>query len=323
MSDARDYENGVGDVLAYLAGDTATVRRNLRLTGRRSGKQRQIDVLVQGRIFGMADATLIAECKRWAAPVDVKDVEAWLGMVEDVGADVGLMVTTHGLTDGARQRARQERGVRLELMSLEELKAWRPPGTVGVSYRVPLEREAEAERVLRKAGFRVALATGHPTADGEVVLDAFRHYGTPHPAGEIQHSHMEVSKRALESVDIEPVLVAHGATVGGGTPAHRWLQVAVEGVATDLKIMAATEAEVDQNLDWLAGIDRSAPRSAHRGKNERLAGANDVWMVRPNCLRDQPSRSAVRYPWTSTLASEVTQRSSRILRQAGLPIAVS
>jgi hypothetical protein len=37
---------------------------NVRLPGRRSGRKRQIDVLVRGRIFGMADANLIVDCKR-------------------------------------------------------------------------------------------------------------------------------------------------------------------------------------------------------------------------------------------------------------------
>lgn len=36
MSEYRDYENGVADVLAFLAGDSATVERDARLPGRRS-----------------------------------------------------------------------------------------------------------------------------------------------------------------------------------------------------------------------------------------------------------------------------------------------
>ena len=65
VSEYRDYENGVADVLAYLAGESATVRRNVRLPSRSAGRPRQIDVLVTGRIFGMADATLVVDCKRW------------------------------------------------------------------------------------------------------------------------------------------------------------------------------------------------------------------------------------------------------------------
>ena len=46
------------------------VERNARLLGRRSGRQRQIDVLVRGRIFGMADATLTVDCNRQALQAD-------------------------------------------------------------------------------------------------------------------------------------------------------------------------------------------------------------------------------------------------------------
>ena len=153
-SEYRDYENGVADVLAFLAGDSAAVERNVRLPGRRSGRGRQIDVLVRGRIFGMTDATLIVDCKRRRSPVDVKAVEAFIGMVEDVGADVGMLMTTAGSTRTARERARAERGLHIKLMTLEELMAWRPPGTVTTTYRLPIDRRADAAKALRNVGFR-------------------------------------------------------------------------------------------------------------------------------------------------------------------------
>lgn len=252
MSDYREYENGVADVLAFLAGDTATVERNIKLRGRRSGRLRQIDVLVRGRIFGMAEATMMVECKKWATRVDIKAVESFLGMVQDVGADVGLMMTTKGATAGAHERARQERGVRLEVMSLEELRAWSPPGSVTMTYRLPADRRVEAQRTLRNAGFRVAPDTGYPATGDTVVLSVLRHYGTRHPSAEAQRAEMDYCEVALREIGIEPVHVATGITVSGGTPGHRWLEVAVDGHPIGLKVLAATEDEAEEQLNSVA-----------------------------------------------------------------------
>lgn len=215
MSEYRDYENGVADVLAFLADGSATVDRNVRLPSRSGGRQRQIDVRVRGRIFGMANATLVVDCKRRRLPIDVKDVEAFIGLVEDVGADVGMMVTTEGSTEGARDRARAVRGVHLEVMSLEELVAWSPVGTVTTTYRLPADRQTDAEKVLPNAGFRVAPDAGFLAGAGEVVLRVIRHYGTKTPSGEMQQDHMTTAEAALGKIGVEPIHVAHGIVAGG------------------------------------------------------------------------------------------------------------
>lgn len=264
MSEYRDYENGVADVLAFLAGDSATVERNARLLGRRSGRQRQIDALVRGRIFGMADATLIVDCKRWRTPIDVKAIESFIGMVEDVCADVGILMTTAGSTGTARERARAERGVRLEVMTLQNLMAWSPPGTVTTTYRFPDDRQADAEKALRNAGFRVTPNTGFEASAGEMVLSAIRHYGTRNPPGEVQQRHMAESGAALHAIGVDHVHVAHGVTMGGGTPGHRWLTLAVDGVPTDLKVLASSKEEAEQELDRVAALlaAQGIPRQA-------------------------------------------------------------
>jgi Restriction endonuclease len=264
MSEYRDYENGVADVFAFLAGDSATVERNARLPGRRSGRQRQIDVLVRGRIFGMADATLIVDCKRRHNPIDVKAVEAFIGMMEDVGAEVGMVMTTAGSTGTARQRARAERGVHLEVMTLQDLMAWSPPGTVTTTYRFPVEWQADVEKALRNAGFRVTPNTGFETSAGEVILNVIRYYGTRSPRGEVQQRHMAESDAALRTIGVDHVQVAHSITMGGGTPGHRWLTVAVNGVPTDLKVLASTEEEAERELDRVAVFvaEQGIPRQA-------------------------------------------------------------
>ncbi len=56
----------MADVLAYLARASATVERNVSLPGRLSRVNRQIDVLVRGKIYDRSDTTLVVDAKRWS-----------------------------------------------------------------------------------------------------------------------------------------------------------------------------------------------------------------------------------------------------------------
>jgi hypothetical protein len=66
MSDlglATEYENGVADVLAFLAGPNATVERNVHLLGLRSKRKRQVDVL-NTTVAGLGATQVVVGCKR-------------------------------------------------------------------------------------------------------------------------------------------------------------------------------------------------------------------------------------------------------------------
>jgi hypothetical protein len=254
LSEYRDYENGVADVLAFLTGGVATVDRNIRVLGHRSGRQRQIDVAVRGRIFGLTNGLFVVDCKRWTSRIDVKDVESFISFLDDVGADVGLLVTTQGFTDGGRRRARQERGIQLEVMTLEELRSWCPKGTISTTYRLPLVRRADAEKALRNAGFRVIPDSGYQAADDQVVLQVMRHYGVSNPSANVQWEHSAHAEVAFAKIGVEVTHVAHGVTMGGGTPAHRWLEVAVGGTPVGLKVLVANQADIERQLDHLAAM---------------------------------------------------------------------
>lgn len=129
-SDFREYENGVADILASVVGEAGNVQRNVKLPSRSGGRARQIDVLVEATTSGITNTRLIVDCKRGKKPMDVKDIEEFIGMVEDVGADMGILVSAAGASDGAMRRAQMARGVRIKALSIEELTSWRPAGTV-------------------------------------------------------------------------------------------------------------------------------------------------------------------------------------------------
>jgi len=103
----KQFEDLVAKIQRDLAPD-AKVSRNVKRKGRRSGTDRQIDVLVEARV-GQFEFTIVIECKDHKVPVDVTDVEAFISKVEDIGATKGAMVVSPGFTAAAIARAKDAR----------------------------------------------------------------------------------------------------------------------------------------------------------------------------------------------------------------------
>lgn len=82
----------------------ANVIHNAKMVGRRSKVKRQIDVLVTERV-GQYEIKIIIECKDYRQPVDVKGVEEFYGLMEDVGGQKGVMVCPKGFSQAAKNRA--------------------------------------------------------------------------------------------------------------------------------------------------------------------------------------------------------------------------
>lgn len=125
----RRYERQIHDRLVRAAGgdEKAEVVFDKRLPGRLSGVERQVDIFVQGEFAnGVGQATMAVDCKCFTRKVDVKQVETFIGLVDDVGTDLGLIVTTQGFTPAAQKRALAERGVRVEIVPYDELEEWSP-----------------------------------------------------------------------------------------------------------------------------------------------------------------------------------------------------
>jgi len=82
----------------------AGVKRNARVAGKKTDTEREIDVLIQGKC-GAFNVTIAIESKNYAAPVGVERVESFKAKLEDIGADLGVMVCPTGFTDPAKNRA--------------------------------------------------------------------------------------------------------------------------------------------------------------------------------------------------------------------------
>jgi hypothetical protein len=100
----KGYEELVAKIQSDLAGD-AEVKLNDKIVGK-SGAIRQIDVSIRKRI-GQFDLLIVIDCKDHAGPIDIKDVEAFIGLVQDVGASKAALVSANGYTKAARERATQ------------------------------------------------------------------------------------------------------------------------------------------------------------------------------------------------------------------------
>lgn len=91
----------------------ADVLHNVRMQGRRTGAKRQIDVLVREKI-GQYDIKIVIDCKDYKHPVDVKGVEEFAGLLDDVGAQKGVLVCPAGFSRSAKTRAA---GLQIDLYS--------------------------------------------------------------------------------------------------------------------------------------------------------------------------------------------------------------
>lgn len=84
----------------------AKVSHNVKLRGHQSEIDRQIDVLVEQNI-GQYLMRIVIDCKDYSTPVDVKGVEEFHGLVQDVGAHKGALVCPSGFTRSAKKRAKK------------------------------------------------------------------------------------------------------------------------------------------------------------------------------------------------------------------------
>lgn len=91
-----------------------------RVMGRRSGIERQVDIWLSATVGGKHVVTVAVECKCFeASPVQIKEVDAFYGFLDDVGANKGVLISNTGFTDGAKRRADSSM-LELQTLTLEE-----------------------------------------------------------------------------------------------------------------------------------------------------------------------------------------------------------
>lgn len=97
------FEALVAQIQRTLA-PQAKITQHEKILGKRSKVSREIDIAVRQNI-GQYSVFIAIDCKDYKTPVDVKDVEEFIGLVEDVFANKGAIVSASGFTQAARTRA--------------------------------------------------------------------------------------------------------------------------------------------------------------------------------------------------------------------------
>jgi hypothetical protein len=100
------------------------VTANAKLLGRISKRSRQIDVLIDLRHSTDNSRRVIVDAKTKVRKIDVKDVEAFRGLMEDVGATHGYLVCPSGFTRAAERRAQS--AVSICLVPSDQLENFDP-----------------------------------------------------------------------------------------------------------------------------------------------------------------------------------------------------
>jgi len=156
-NDWKSYE-------AYVAGSLkrrfphARVEANQKLPGKKSGITRQIDIVVT------ATQQVAVDCKCYRRKVDVKHVETFLGMLDDLGISHGVLVTTRGYTKAAFSRAKNDpRNIDLQILSPDRLSEYQHIGapliwkdSVGIFLECPDGWVTDSDGNSRR-GFLVAM----------------------------------------------------------------------------------------------------------------------------------------------------------------------
>lgn len=118
------YERKIARLLADQLSTDLCVTPNARVEGRITGIFRQIDVLIDARHDTDNSRRIIVDAKRLRRKVDVKHVEEFLGMMEDVGATHGYLVCPAGCSTAAERRAQES--VRICLIPIDCIESFDP-----------------------------------------------------------------------------------------------------------------------------------------------------------------------------------------------------
>lgn len=114
----KEYEKEVFNALREIY-PNCEIEFNDSIFGIFSLAERQIDFAIRGTI---ASETIlgIVDCKYYNENVDVKDVESFIGMVQDVNANFRILITKKGYSLAAKNRVKYS-NLKLEVLTPNEL----------------------------------------------------------------------------------------------------------------------------------------------------------------------------------------------------------
>lgn len=124
MKDWEKYETEIFDKLNKEFPD-GEILKNQKIIGTFSKRSRQIDILVKAKLIGKNIFGVI-DCKKFSKKIDVKTVESFIGFLEDIGANLGVLITNIGYTKSAINRITNytNRDIRLDIVKFKEFEEY-------------------------------------------------------------------------------------------------------------------------------------------------------------------------------------------------------
>jgi len=99
----RDYEK---ELFNYFKDSypSCSIKFDQKIIGRYSKVKRQVDILIEGEVAGY-EIKIIIDCKYFSENVDVKQVESFIGMLDDLDVNQGVLITKNGFSKASINRA--------------------------------------------------------------------------------------------------------------------------------------------------------------------------------------------------------------------------
>ncbi len=99
----------------------ASIRHDVKIYGRYSKKERQVDILIEDEVAGYP-IKIAVDAKNFSKKIDVKCVESFISMLEDVDVHQGLLITNKGFSPAAINRAYYgPHKLELDILNFDEL----------------------------------------------------------------------------------------------------------------------------------------------------------------------------------------------------------
>ncbi|WP_106795174.1 restriction endonuclease [Aquimarina sp. Aq78] len=114
----REYEKKLYEKLSEIYPD-CEIEYNDSIFGLYSRTERQIDFSIRGNIAGRKVLGIV-DAKYYNKNVDVKVVESFIGMTEDINANFGLIITNKGYSKAAKNRVKFS-NLKLDVLELNEM----------------------------------------------------------------------------------------------------------------------------------------------------------------------------------------------------------
>ena len=127
--DWKKYEEEIYEYFHSQYPD-AEITLDTKKVGLYSKVERQLDVLIEQYIAGNR-LSIVIDGKYFNKKVDVKAVESFIGMLEDVGCHKGLLISKEGFTEAAYNRAHYGPSeIELDILNYKELQLFQAHGAI-------------------------------------------------------------------------------------------------------------------------------------------------------------------------------------------------